>query len=402
MIGIEDMNLYAGQLCLSVFDLAKARGQTEEYVTNNLMCDTRSVYPVWEDSVTLAVNAAKPLTNRNDLSDIQLLIVSTESAVDFGKPVSTWVHKFCSLPANCRNFEIKHACYGATGALKMAANWVSQTGKKALVVSADYSRTHIGSDMEFISGGCGVALLVSQQPDILSFEPNRSGFWTTEIADTFRPTSRDEIGNDQLSLYSYMDALEGSYFHFEEQFGHQDLLNHYKAQIYHAPFPAMTWQAHRTLLAQVDSLDKKSKKEDFNCRVAPGLTFNQQTGTTYGASNFVGLLSHLSKSDHLKKDDPISLFSYGSGCQGEFYEAKVGEHGTEKVQALEIKNMLKTRVPLSVLSYEELENSRSGAIDARNIDLKATSNPVYKEAYLGRSVLTLQGIENFNRSYSHS
>lgn len=365
MIGIEDINLYAGRLSLSIFDLAKERGQTDEYVSTNLMCDTRSIYPVWEDSVTLAVNAAKPLTDRNNLSDIQLLIVSTESAVDFGKPVSTWVHRFCSLPANCRNFEIKHACYGATGALKMAANWVAQTGKKALVVSADYSRNHIGTDMEYISGGCGVAFLVSNQPDIISFEPNRAGFWTTEIADTFRPTSRDEIGNDQLSLYSYIDALEGSYFHFEELFGSPDLLNRYKAQIYHAPFPAMTWLAHRTLLYQYDTIDKTSKKEDFDRRVAPGLTFNQQTGTTYGASNFVGLLSHLSKSDHLKKDDLISLFSYGSGCQGEFYEATIGEYATEKVQALEIENMLQNRAPLSVAAYEEIEHKRDSAIDVK-------------------------------------
>lgn len=402
MIGIEDISLYAGQLSLSIFDLAKARGETEEYVTTNLMCDTRSVYPVWEDSVTLAVNAAKPLTDRHDLSDIQLLIVSTESAVDFGKPVSTWVQRYCSLSANCRNFEIKHACYGATGALKMAANWVAQTGKKALVVSADYSRSHIGSDMEFISGGCGVALLVSQQPDILQFEPNRAGYWTTEIADTFRPTSRDEIGNDQLSLYSYLDALEGSYLHFEDQFGTQDLLNHFKAQIYHAPFPAMTWQAHRTLLAQVESMDKQTKKEDFDRRVAPGLTFNQQIGTTYGASNFVGLLSHLSKSDHLKKNDLLSLFSYGSGCQGEFYEATVGEIATEKVQSLEVEKMLRNRAPLTVSSYEELEVNRSKAIDAKNLNLNVTDDPIYQEAYQGKSILTLQGIDNFNRIYSYS
>lgn len=400
MIGIEDINLYAGQLSLSIFDLAKARGQSDEYVSANLMCDTRSVYPVWEDSVTLAVNAAAPLAGRNDLSEVRLLIVSTESAVDFGKPVSTWVHRYCSLPANCRNFEIKHACYGATGALKMAANWVAQTGKKALVVSADYSRTHVGSEMEFISGGCGVALLVSHQPDILSFEPDRAGFWTTEIADTFRPTSREEIGNDQLSLYSYLDGLEGSYFHFEEQFGSPDLLNRYQAQIYHAPFPAMAWQAHRTLLAQIDSLDKQAKKEDFNRRVAPGLTFNQQTGTTYGASNFVGLLSHLSKADHLKKGNQLSLFSYGSGCQGEFYEATVGEHAIEKVHSMEIEKMLQGRIPLSVPAYEALEKSRSSAIDAKNLDLDLTNAPLFREAYLGKSLLTLRGIEQFNRTYT--
>lgn len=134
-LGIEKINLYAGGLCLDAVALAEARGITRERAVEQLMLGTRSVLPAYEDAVTLAVNAGKRLLADTDRAQVGLLIVATESAVDFGKPVSTWVHRFCELPPNCRNFEIKHACYGGTAAMRMATAWLeteAAKGKKAL------------------------------------------------------------------------------------------------------------------------------------------------------------------------------------------------------------------------------------------------------------------------------
>src|ERR687885_2551381 len=105
-VGIEISNLYAGRFYLDLADLAQACGQDPQYIATNLMCLQRSVYPVWEDAVTLAVNAAKKLLSPEDIEDIELLIVGTESAVDMGKPISTWVHRFFNLSPNFRNFEV--------------------------------------------------------------------------------------------------------------------------------------------------------------------------------------------------------------------------------------------------------------------------------------------------------
>jgi len=135
-VGIEKINLYGGRFCTDAIELAKAQGRDLDHVFNQVMVKTRSVFPAYEDTVTLAVNAAKRLLSPDDAQDVELLIVATESGVDFGKPVSTWVHRYCNLPTHCRTFEMKHACYGATAAVKTAAMWVKaglSPGKKALV-----------------------------------------------------------------------------------------------------------------------------------------------------------------------------------------------------------------------------------------------------------------------------
>lgn len=406
MTGIEDINLYGGRLSLSIFELAEARGKTPDYVRTNLMCDTRSLFPAWEDAVTQSVNAARPLVDRTGVAEIDLLIVATESSVDFGKPVSTWVHRYCGLKENCRSFEMKHACYGGTAALKMASAWVRQNGGRALVVSADTSRVHLGDQMEYICGGCAVAMIVSDTADILAFDPGRAGYWTTEIADTFRPTSREEIGNDQLSLYAYLDALEGSFNHYETRYGPLDYQEEFARHIYHAPFPAMTWQAHRRLLARCE-MDKNQKRSDFERKVAPGLRFSRRIGTSYGASNFVCLLGLLagpeaSADTDLSGGEPVSLFAYGSGCQGEFYGGQIGNEARDKVRRLDIPGHLDARTPLTMDQYEALEREREKVIEVREADLSPSSRPLFEEAYRGEGLLILEAIEDFKRSYTWS
>src|SRR5262249_38813237 len=154
--------------------------------TRQIMAEERSVVPPVEDAVTLAVNAAERLLTDADRKDIELLIVASESAVDFSKATSNWVHRFCRLPSNCRNFDIKHPCYSATGAFKMAASWVAtqaRPGKKALLISTDLTRADLlNSGFDFIGGGCAVAMLISRDPQVLDVDLDRAGYWTYEIS----------------------------------------------------------------------------------------------------------------------------------------------------------------------------------------------------------------------------
>jgi 3-hydroxy-3-methylglutaryl CoA synthase len=187
-----------------------------------------------------------------------MLVVGTESGIDYGKPISGWVHRLCGLSPNCRSFEVKHACYGGTAALRTAASWVAsgvRPGKKALVISTDLSRpphsgrVHIEQSVgthspEFILGGCAIAAIVGDEPAVLELELDRAGYWTQEIADTFRPTSRDEEGDQIESLCSYLDALDGAYDHFESVVGEIDYDASFSRHIYHVPFPGMAREAH--------------------------------------------------------------------------------------------------------------------------------------------------------------
>jgi hydroxymethylglutaryl-CoA synthase len=405
-VGIEKINLYAGQFYLDIAELAQARGQDPKHIVNNLMCERRSVYPVCEDAVTLAVNAAKRLLSPEDLKDIELLIVGTESAVDFGKPISTWVHRFCNLPANCRNFEVKHACYSCTGALKMAASWVAagvRPGKKALVINTDFNRNGTGKSYEAIGGGCAVAMLVSANPLILEIELEKAGYWTTEIYDTFRPTSKAESINDEISLYSYLDALEGSFNHYEEIGGKVDYEADFQKHIYHAPFPGMTFQAHRTMMSRLYAADKATAKASFQEKVSESLHFAKHIGSAYGGSNFVSLLGLLTSAQNLSPGDKISLFAYGSGCQGEFYSGIIGETACEQVRSLNIDQHLNERMRLSVEEYEANESEREKYIDCPDFQTDRDGfDGAYEKLYQGRNLLVLEQVEAYHRKYEWS
>jgi 3-hydroxy-3-methylglutaryl CoA synthase len=405
-VGIEKINLYAGRLFLDIADLVKARGKDPQYITTSLMCHSRSVYPAYEDAVTLAVNAAKRLLSPKDIKDIELLIVGTESAVDFGKPISTWVHRFCNLSPNCRNFEVKHACYGCTGALKMAASWVVSNirpGKKALVINTDLSRNFIGTAHELIGGGSAIAMLVSDNPQILAIELDQTGYWTQDISDTFRPTSKTETMNGQTSVYSYLDALEGAYEHYEQIVGNIDYDSYFTKHIYHAPFPGMTFQAHQSMLSRFNFTDKGTVKLNFQNKVSDSLYFAKRIGSSYGGSNFICLLGLLSTATNLKPGDRISLFAYGSGCQGEFYNGIIGSAATEMVRHLNIDQHLNERMRLSVEEYEVNESTRESYIDCRDYKPERNAlNGVYEKLYEGQDLLVLSSVENYYRKYEWS
>jgi hydroxymethylglutaryl-CoA synthase len=403
--GIERIGLYAGKLSLDLRLLATERGKDPEYVIGELMCEQRSVLPLYEDPVTMAVNAALSVLTDEDRASIELLIVATESGVDYGKPLSTWVHRFCRLPANCRNFEVKHACYGCTGALKMAVGWVAsgvRPGKKALVINTDLSRSGLGSPIEMLGGACAVALLISDDPQILAIDPAESGYWCNEIADNLRPTATVELVADYISVYSYLDALEGAFEHFESIMGSVDY-GLFRKHIYHAPFPGMTLQAHRTMLNRHDGVDREQVRDEYERKVAGGLHFARRIGSSYGGSTFVSLLGLLQCSDDLQPGDPISVFAYGGGCQAEFYRAVIGSGAAQAVRALNLDGHLADRRPLTVAQYERLERTRETYAD--NAAYKpSTDDPtgVYDDLYRGRGLLVLEEVARYIRRYGWS
>src|SRR5262245_46848700 len=114
-IGIDDLNVYGSTLAVSAVDIARARGTPERAVTSIGLL-RRSLPPSFEDPVTLAVNAALPLVAG---SPIELLVVATESGLDFAKPLGSYVHRYLALPGTCRHVEMKHACYAGTAGLHL-------------------------------------------------------------------------------------------------------------------------------------------------------------------------------------------------------------------------------------------------------------------------------------------
>ena len=399
--GIDAIGLHSPRFCVSALDLAEACGRERDVARDRLLLGERAVAPPYEDAITLAVNAARQILTPDVMPTVKLLIVGTESGVDFGKPVSSWVHRHCGLPANCRSFEVKHACYGATAGLKMALSWLQaqQHQTSALVIATDLTRPCPQEGYEFVGGASAIAMLLRANPRILEIEVDRCGYWTDEVADTFRPTATTEIGDNQISLFSYLDALEGAYGDYVSRCGAIAFDNHFSAHIYHAPFPGMMRDAHRTLLRGQTDLSDEQIDDDFDHKVKPALHYAQRVGAAYGASNFVCLLGMLRNRPDLPAGSRIALFAYGSGCQGEFYEAKLGRDPAAGTCLKSIDRGLDERRRLSVAEYREMEKRRQASIESADCRLLEPRDWDFAEMYAGRNLLVLQDVRKFRRNY---
>lgn len=413
-VGIEKVNLYGGRAYLTIADLASARGGSLAELERRQMVpyEARAIVPPYEDPVTLAVNATERLLTDADREQIELVVVATESAVDFGKPISTWVQRYCRLPAHIRNFEVKHMCYGGTAALRVAASWVAsgvRPGKKALVINSDLSRTrnHVQTEDddlgELMAGGSAVAMLVSSEPTVFELELAKAGYWTNELSDALRPNSRTEIITGQTSFYSYLDALEETYERYEALVGEIDFESYFRKNIYHAPFPGMTKVAHRTLLNRIGVYDKAAIEASWRDRVAASTHFARRIGSAYGASTFICLLGMLHAGSGFAAGDRFSVFAYGSGCQAEFYSGLVGAGAAEYVRGLDVDAHLDSRIRLTVDQYEQIEKACEANIDERTYHpLGQDVGDLYAQRYDGQRLLVLADVRDYQRHYQWS
>lgn len=405
--GIEKIGVYPTRLKLDLSELARERGYDFDRLKNDLMVCERGVNPVWEDTVTMATNSAQAILTEADRQSIGLLIVGTETGLDQEKSLSSWLHRFLNLPNSCRHFEIKAACYSGTAALKMALSWISsdfaRSGQKALIVTTDLSLHALNKPWEYVGGAGAVAMLISQQPDFLRFEPEKFGIYSEEVSDVIRPLPWIETGNSETSLYSYMEGLMGSYENYLENVGNIDFDNYFQYYIYHVPFSGISYRAHKQLLQLDRDRNKAEIASSFNTKVLPSIRYTQRIGATYGGSIFIALLSLVRHAENLKSGDRIGIFSYGSGSCAEFYSAIIGNKAKEVAKRAHLDRLLEARFDLSISDYEMFENLRLEM--SKNSEFIPDLNLVpglFESHYRDRKLLIYTGNTGYYRNYEFS
>jgi 3-hydroxy-3-methylglutaryl CoA synthase len=374
-VGIDKLRVWPSTLALDMRTLVDARGADAREVVDRMMIDQRSVPPAWEDPVTMAVNAADELLDDEERSRVRLLLVASESGPDQEKALSTWVQRWLGLPDDCRNLEVKHACYGGTAALQLASHWLlgQADDALALVVTTDCSRQHFHRPHEFVMGAGACAMVVSKNPRFLRLDLGRSGVYTHEVSDLTRPTSRVEAGHSETSLLSYLDAVDITLQRYREAVGRRDRVALESPEqlrawapfsVYHAPFGGITLRAHRAALRSLGLHDRTAVAEDFSARIAPTLRFNRRMGGTYGSSVFVSLLG---LADALPDGDlagrRVSIYSYGSGSCAETYSGVFGPTAGTIARRANLGELLDARRSIGVREYEEAERERTCWID---------------------------------------
>lgn len=370
-VGIEAMNVFGGMAYLDVRELCAHRGLDMPRFENLLMRE-KSVALPYEDPITFAVNAAKPLLDRmapDERGRIEMVITCTESGIDFGKSISTYLHRHLGLSPNCRLFEIKQACYSGAAGLQMAVNFVlsgTSPGAKVLVVTTDISRFALadaGAIEEWAysepsSGAGAVAMLVSDTPHILQIDSGAYGNHAFEVMDTCRPGPDAEAGDADLSLMAYLDCCTGAVEDYMRRVEDADFRRSFAQLCFHTPFGGMVKGAHRHLMRRLCKASASEIASDFQERLAPSLAYGQRVGNTAGGSVFVALAGTI---DTVAVPEPmrIGLFSYGSGCCSEFFSGIVTPEGADRLRAMAISDTLDRRHRLTIGDYVKLLSSPS-------------------------------------------
>jgi len=302
---------------------------------------------------------------------------------------------------------LKHACYGGTAGVQMAISWLASglsRDAKALIITTDQSRTHFGKPWEFVLGAGSAAILLSNEPRLVEFELGNSGYWTNEISDLTRPTAKVEIGNSEMSLIAYLDALEGAYAHFVDRVRpDRDFDQYFTKNIYHTPFSGITWRAHRALQRHWNSLSRSDAWNHFERKSGAALKYLRRMGATYSSSTFIGLLAMLESDEDVSAGDRISMFSYGSGSCAEFYSVKACPEARALASGNGIGAKLDARRRLTVREYEAVEQRRTDLIDEGNYEtVDGSLDGWYDRHYKGRGYLVYRGMQDYYRQYDWS
>ncbi|WP_432248709.1 hydroxymethylglutaryl-CoA synthase family protein [Streptomyces sanyensis] len=406
-LGIDAINAYVGRASLDVRTLFEARGLDMRRF-GNLLMRQKSVNLPFEDSVSNAVNAARPLIDElgeDERNRIELVVVGTESGLDFGKPISTYVHDLLGLGRACRSFEVKHACYGGTAALRTAVGLLEQSpdpAALALVVAADAAGAAARDTYWEPSQGAGaVAMIVSRNPRVLRLDRGAAGFHSYEVMDTLRPRPEMEAGDSDLSLLSYITCLEQSYRHYAERVPGTDLVDTFERLVLHTPFAGMVKSAHRTLLRKIKGLSPEETEADFERRTAPSLTYCTQVGNVYSAALYLALCSAVDSDGPHAGPRRIGLFSYGSGCASEFYSGVLTASAGERVAARDLPGAIAERHALTMEEYEPIADGAARRMcGVRNGTFDPEEFPgIYRSRFAGQGLLVLEEIRDFHRRY---
>ncbi|OEJ69013.1 hydroxymethylglutaryl-CoA synthase family protein [Magnetovibrio blakemorei] len=412
-VGIEAMNLYGGIASLDVLALCRHRGLDMPRFENLLM-EEKTVALPYEDPVSFAVNAARPLIDQlslEELARVEMVITCTESGIDFGKSLSTYLHPLLNLPSNCRLFEVKQACYSGTVGVQMAVNFLlgqTSPGAKVLVVTTDISRFALADPnaiqewaySEPSSGAGAVAMLLSDTPHIFAIDTGAYGNHAFEVMDTCRPGPDTEAGDADLSLMAYLDCCDGAFKDYARRVEGADFRKTFDYLSFHTPFGGMVRGAHRHLMRKLFKADPDEIDADFEHRLRPSLAYGKRMGNSAGGSLYVALAGTINTTPPLTDPVRIGLFSYGSGCCSEFFSGTVTPDGQKRLQNMNISGALERRYPLSIEQYEALllgdQVVRFGTKDAK-LDCDIIPE-VWPQSADGKW-LFLDAVEGYHRKY---
>lgn len=358
--GIAALGLAFPSLALPVERLAELRGVDPAKYSVGLGCKNIALCAPDEDAVTLAVRAAERALQRwgGDRSRIGLIAVGTETAKDMSRPLSAFVAEKLGLSGAMRSYEVKHACYGGTLALRQALEWRwsgAAGDKAALVIASDVALYALEDGGEPTQGAGAVAMIVDRP--LLAQVGVTSHTWAEPAFDFYRPVGQSFPSVDgPLSLDCYVRAASNCFRALRDDPNAHIRIEDAVSASFHVPFPKMVAKAVRGI---GDSLgwDEGTTAAFLRDKVEPSMGWNREVGNCYTASTWISLAQALAGRS---VGTPMLAFSYGSGFGSELLTIRAGELAAQGAHVADVEADLAARRFVTGAEYAALRAHHVG------------------------------------------
>jgi len=405
-IGIEALNVYCGLAYIPVRAIFEGRGLDLGRLSN-LMMEKRSIAFPFEDPVTNAVNAAKPIIDALDADErdrIEIVITSSESGIDYSKSITSYVHQYLGLSRNCRLIEVKQACYAATAAFQMAVAYVASgiwPGSKVLVVATDVSLVNQkAAYTEPVMGTGAAAILISDQARVMAVDLGAFGNYSFETMDSARPSPEFDIADVDRSLFAYLDCLAKSFEEYRSKVNDTHFVDTFDYLAMHTPFAGLVKAAHRKMMKECANASPQQVERDFTQRVMPSLEYPSVVGNLCSGSVYLALASIIDRAQYTGSSR-VGLFSYGSGCSSEFFSGVITPGSAAALARFGVGAQLQNRLELTFDEYAGLLEENLCClkpVENREVDVQRYGR-LLERAGKKTEMLVLTGVKKFHRQH---
>ncbi len=297
----------------------------------------KSVAGLDEDTVTIAIEAARNAIARADITPQQLraIWVGSESHPYAVKPSSTIVAEALGATPYLLAADYEFACKAGTEALQAAMGLVgSEMGDYALAIGADTAQGRPGDALEYTASSGGTAFVVGPAEEALAICTGSLSY-ITDTPDFWRRA------HQHYPSHGARFTGEPAYFH-HIQSATEEILDQLEMQpeeftyaIFHQPnvkFP------HRV-----------AKRLGFTAeQLKPGLLSNE-IGNTYAAAAITGLAAVL---DIAQPGERILITSFGSGAGSDAFIWEVTDAIAERRErAPKVADYIRRRAEIDYALY---------------------------------------------------
>jgi len=340
-VGIVSYGAYIPRFRIRVEEIAKVWGANPNSIIDGLMVYEKSVPDLDEDTITIAVEAARHAINRAgiDPQEIGALYTGSESHPYAVKPSSTVVAEAIGATPNITVADFEFACKAGTAAIQTCMGMVdSGMIKLGMAIGADVSQGAPGDALEYTAAAGGVAYVIGKKDLVANIESTYS--FTTDTPDFWRREGMPypEHGGRFTGEPGYFKHVTSAAQGLMNKMGTKP--SDYDYAIFHQPngkFP--------TRVAKMLGFSSE--------QIKPGLVVTR-LGNTYSGSCMMGLAATL---DIAKAGDRIFMTSFGSGAGSDCFSYTVTDRIEEiRNGAPSVEKLLADPIYINYATYARHKN----------------------------------------------